>query len=121
MTGFAEYDNFDGLGLAQLVRGGEVRATDLLDEAIARTERVNGPDLTLLTSTRFGSGYWLHDEGTPMIQDGSFGHPGAGGSLGYANPELGIGYGYVMNQMGGGLTGDPRTIGLNDAVLSCVV
>ena len=88
---------------------------------LARTERVNGPDLTLLTSTRFGSGYWLHDEGTPMIQDGSFGHPGAGGSLGYANPELGIGYGYVMNQMGGGLTGDPRTIGLNDAVLSCVV
>jgi len=42
MTGFAEYDDYDGMGLAQLVRDGEVSAADLLDEAIARTERVNG-------------------------------------------------------------------------------
>jgi CubicO group peptidase (beta-lactamase class C family) len=87
----------------------------------ARTERVGGPDLTLLVPSRFGAGFWLHDESAPMIQDGSFGHPGAGGSLGYANPELGIGYGYVMNRMGAALTGDPRTIALNDAVLSCIV
>lgn len=86
--------------------------------AAARAERVNGPDLTLVRNTRFGAGFWLHDAGTPMIQDGSFGHPGAGGSLGFANPELGIGYGYVMNQMGGGVAGDPRTIALNDAVLA---
>ena len=84
----------------------------------ARTQRANGPDLTLVKNSRFGAGFWLHDAGTPMIQDGSFGHPGAGGSLGYANPELGVGYGYVMNQMGGGVTGDPRTIALNDAVLA---
>jgi CubicO group peptidase (beta-lactamase class C family) len=86
--------------------------------AQARAERANGPDLTLLRPTRFGAGFWLHEPSTPMIQDGSFGHPGAGGSLGYANPELGIGYGYVMNQMGGGLTGDPRTLNLNNAVLA---
>lgn len=94
----------------------------LPDEAVAaaRAERVHGDDLTLLKNTRFGAGFWLHEAGTPMIQDGSFGHPGAGGSLGYANPELGIGYGYVMNQMAGGLTGDPRTIALNDAVLACL-
>ncbi|MEP4485115.1 MAG: amidase [Halioglobus sp.] len=42
MTGFAEYDNYDGLGLAQLVRDREVSASDLLDEAVARVERVNG-------------------------------------------------------------------------------
>ena len=54
-----------------------------------------------------------------MIQDGSFGHPGAGGSLGYANPELGIGFGYVMNQMGGPLRGpDPRRVNLDQAVLA---
>lgn len=41
MTGFAEYDNYDGLGLGQLVRDGEVEASDLLDEAIGRVERVN--------------------------------------------------------------------------------
>jgi CubicO group peptidase (beta-lactamase class C family) len=82
----------------------------------ARVERVNGPDLTLVAESRFGAGFMLQGELTPMIHDGSFGHAGAGGSLGYANPELGIGYGYVMNQMGGGLTGDPRTINLNNAV-----
>jgi len=84
----------------------------------ARTERVNGPDLTLLVPTRIAAGFWLQNELSPMIQEGSFGHAGAGGSLGYANPELGIGYGYVMNKMGGGIAGDPRTIGLNDAVLA---
>lgn len=41
MTGFAEYDNYDGLGLAKLVREGEVSAIELLDEAINRTERIN--------------------------------------------------------------------------------
>lgn len=85
-----------------------------------RTERVHGDDLTLLRPTRFGAGVWLHEPGTPMIQEGSFGHPGAGGSLGYANPELGIGYGYVMNQMRNELAGDARTIALNDAVRACL-
>ena len=100
---------------------GEVEGVRLLaDETVdaARAERVRGDDQTLLRTTRFGAGFWLHEARTPMIQDGSFGHPGAGGSLGYANPELGIGYGYVMNQMTGGLTGDPRTVALNDAVLA---
>ena len=41
MTGFAEYDNYDGLGLAELVRNGEISASDLLDEATDRLERVN--------------------------------------------------------------------------------
>ncbi|MFW2336514.1 serine hydrolase domain-containing protein [Ilumatobacter sp.] len=102
---------------------GEVEGVRLLDRATmnaARTQRVVGPDRTLVDDTRFGAGFWLHHESTPMIQDGSFGHPGAGGSLGYANPELGIGYGYVMNQMGGSVTGDPRTIALNDAVVACL-
>lgn len=100
---------------------GEVDGVRLLDHdtmQAARTERSSGPDLSLVVPTRFGAGYWLHGEAQPMIQDGSFGHPGAGGSLGYANPELGIAYGYVMNQMGSGLTGDPRNLALSEAVLA---
>jgi CubicO group peptidase (beta-lactamase class C family) len=98
---------------------GEVDGVRLLDRDtmnLARTQRAMGDDLTLLVPSRFGAGYWLHDSSTPMIQDGSFGHPGAGGSLGYANPELGVGYGYVMNQMGNAITGDRRAIALNDGV-----
>ena len=100
---------------------GDVDGVRLIDHdtmQAARTERVNGPDLTLIMPTRIAAGFWLQNDLSPMIQEGSFGHAGAGGSLGYANPELGIGYGYVMNQMGGGIAGDPRTIGLNDAVLA---
>lgn len=38
---FAEYDAYDGLGLAELVREGEVTASELLEEAIARATRLN--------------------------------------------------------------------------------
>jgi amidase len=41
MTRFAEYDQFDATGLAQLVRNGEVTAGELLEEAITRTEEIN--------------------------------------------------------------------------------
>jgi CubicO group peptidase (beta-lactamase class C family) len=46
----------------------------------------------------------------------SFGSPGAGGSLGFADPETGIGYAYVTNQMGTTFTGDPRDVALRDAL-----
>ena len=41
MGGFAEYDDYDGLGLASLVRKGAVTPSELVDEAIARIERLN--------------------------------------------------------------------------------
>ncbi len=41
MSGFKEYDQYDALGLAALVRNGELSATELLEEAINRTEKVN--------------------------------------------------------------------------------
>jgi len=46
----------------------------------------------------------------------SFGSPGAGGSLGFADPDTAIGYGYVTSQMGSSLTGDPRDVALRDAL-----
>lgn len=39
---FPEYDQYDGLGLGELVRKGEVTASELMDEAIARVEKHNG-------------------------------------------------------------------------------
>ncbi|NQX87666.1 MAG: amidase [Halioglobus sp.] len=42
MSGFKEYDNYDGLGLAELVQNREISALELLEEAIDRTEHVNG-------------------------------------------------------------------------------
>ena len=48
----------------------------------------------------------------------SFGSPGSGGSLGFADPDAGIGYAYVTSQMGTELTGDPRDIALRNALYS---
>jgi CubicO group peptidase (beta-lactamase class C family) len=56
----------------------------------------------------------------PFGSASSFGSPGAGGSLGFADPEGGIAYGYVTSQMGTALTGDPRDIALRDALYAAI-
>ena len=102
---------------------GEVDGVRLLsDEAVdaARAERVHGDDLSLVLPTRFGYGFMLNAEYLPLLDDGSFGHYGAGGSVGFADPESGVGFGYVMNQMGGGIAGDPRAVNLIDALRRCL-
>ena len=58
---------------------------------------------------------------SPLLSFGSpasFGAPGAGGSLGFADPQTQIGYGYIPNQKGVSLTGDPRDIALRKALYS---
>jgi CubicO group peptidase (beta-lactamase class C family) len=50
----------------------------------------------------------------------SFGSPGSGGSLGFADPTEGIGYAYVTSLMGTRLTGDPRDVALRDALYSAL-
>ena len=50
----------------------------------------------------------------------SFGHYGAGGSVGFADPDAELGFGYVMNKMNLGLTGDPRTVNLIDATYAAL-
>lgn len=50
----------------------------------------------------------------------SYGSPGTGGSLGFADPEAGVGYGYVTSRMGTSITGDPREIALRDAVYASI-
>ena len=98
---------------------GEVDGVRLLKpETVERARQIesDGPDRVLFLPSRFGLGFMLDGGFTPLTGPGSYGHAGAGGSLGFAHPELGIGYGYVMNKMQGNLAGDPRTLGLIDAV-----
>ncbi|MBT5203120.1 MAG: serine hydrolase [Gammaproteobacteria bacterium] len=45
-----------------------------------------------------------------------FGHGGAGGSLGFADPKADISFGYVMNKMQVVADDDPRTVGLAQAM-----
>ncbi len=83
---------------------------------LARTEESAGPDRVLVVNTRFGLGFMLHGPASPLLGPGSFGHPGRGGSLGFADPESGIALGYVTNGMRKGVTADPRAQALVRAV-----
>lgn len=97
----------------------EVDGVRLLDEqtvAKATVERSNGNDRTLIVPTRFGLGFFLASRFSPLMGEGSFGHAGAGGSLGFAHPDHEVGFGYVMNKMSTNLSDDPRTTGLIDSL-----
>ncbi|MEU2155639.1 serine hydrolase domain-containing protein [Streptomyces sp. NPDC019396] len=83
---------------------------------LARTEESAGLDRVLVIGTRFGLGFMLHGPASPLLGPGSFGHPGRGGSLGFADPESGIAFGYVTNGMRKGVTADPRAQALVRAV-----
>ncbi|MER5962017.1 serine hydrolase domain-containing protein [Streptomyces sp. NPDC002057] len=86
--------------------------------ALARTEESAGPDRVLLVGTRFGLGHMLHGPASPLLGPSSFGHPGRGGSLGFADPDAGIALGYVTNGMRKTVTADPRAQSLVRAVKS---
>ena len=95
-----------------LACGGSVDGVDVLSsESIARatTEQAAGPDAMLPNPTRFALGFWLTSDGNMGPNPKNFGHPGAGGSLGFADPDRRIGFGYVMNQMKAGLQGESTT------------
>jgi CubicO group peptidase (beta-lactamase class C family) len=87
-----------------LATDGNVEGVPVLDPASierASAEQRRGVDAIIGIDVRWGLGYML---GNPDIGDErsarAFGHAGAGGSLGFADPEYGLGFGYVMNQMG---------------------
>jgi CubicO group peptidase (beta-lactamase class C family) len=69
---------------------------------------------------QFSLGFMTHCPDFPFGNEGSFGSPGAGGSLGFADPKAGLGYAYVTMQMGASITGDPRDIALRNAVYKVI-
>jgi CubicO group peptidase (beta-lactamase class C family) len=75
-------------------------------------------DECLKGEVRFSLGFMKPSPAWPFGGESSFGSPGSGGSLGFADPDAGIGYGYVTSQMGTTLTGDPRDVALRDALYS---
>jgi CubicO group peptidase (beta-lactamase class C family) len=86
----------------------------------ARAVESEGPDKVILLPTRFGLGFALSPMLAPGCGEQCYGHPGAGGSLGFADPESGLAFGYVMNKMMLGLTVDKRGASLVDAAYRCL-
>ncbi|MFE7812672.1 serine hydrolase domain-containing protein [Streptomyces sp. NPDC057433] len=114
----------DGLARFYAALIGQVDGVRLFEAATverARAEESAGPDRVLIVGTRFGLGYMLHGSASPLLAPGSFGHPGRGGSLGFADPDTGIAFGYVTNGFRTTVTSDPRAQSLVRAVRSVVL
>jgi CubicO group peptidase (beta-lactamase class C family) len=69
---------------------------------------------------QFSLGFMKPSRSWPFGSPSSFGSPGAGGSLGFADPSAAVGYAYVTSQSGTRLTGDPRDMALRDALYSAI-
>jgi CubicO group peptidase (beta-lactamase class C family) len=68
----------------------------------------------------FSLGFMKPSAALPFGSASSFGAPGAGGAMGFADPKAGVGYAYVTCQMGTRLSGDPRDVALRDALNSVI-
>lgn len=97
--------------------------------AMGRVSTATQEDATLLCRSRFASGFMksMDNRGvatspgmSALIGDAAFGHVGAGGSIGFADPECGMAFSYTMNQMGGGLLLNDRGQSLIDAAYTAL-
>lgn len=110
----------DARSLARLyasVVDGPLRSIGAATVDSMRRSLVRGADLVLIDQpTHFGTGFMLSSPREPMLGQGSLGHNGRGGSLGFAHPESGISYGFVANRMALTPGPDRRNIRLIAAV-----
>ncbi len=77
-------------------------------------------DECLKGEVRFSLGFMKPSVNLSFGGPRSFGSPGTGGALGFADPDAAIGYGYVTSRMGLVFTGDPRDIALRDALYTAL-
>ena len=88
------------------------------------TTLVDGPDRVLLMDTAFSAGFMkdpvdANGQKTRAIfgpSQRAFGHPGAGGSIAFADPEHRIAFAYVMNQMEPGVLPNAKALRLIEAL-----
>ncbi|MGI5168238.1 serine hydrolase domain-containing protein [Spirillospora sp. CA-253888] len=100
---------------------GRIIAPETLREATRA--QVRGPDRTLEVNTAFGLGFMLPAMTFFTPEPGrasAFGHTGAGGSLGFADPEAGLALAYLPNRMGDQLSGDLRAYRLVEAAYAAL-
>jgi len=122
----------NGRGLAGIYApfacGGELGGVRFVDRnqlrRMAEVSVATNEDATLLIPTRFALGFMKSmdnrrrprgDRDSAILSSAAFGHVGAGGSIGFADPEAGMSFGYSMNRMGPGLMLNERGQSLVDA------
>lgn len=108
---------------AMLANRGELDGRRFFDEATIKlmsTVRRAGTDRVFQIPTAFSAGFMKDPPETSRKVFGpsalAFGHPGAGGSHAFADPENGIAFAYVMNQMEQSLLPNEKSLRLVDAI-----
>ena len=93
-------------------------------DTVARMGRVSAAtheDATLMQPMRFGLGFMTSTDNRAaggdslLLGETGFGHVGMGGSVGFADPEAALSFGYTMNRMGAGILLNERGQSLVDA------
>lgn len=101
---------------------GRLLEAELLNEMTR--EHACGDDKTLLTRTRLGLGCMLDQPQVANATYGlgakAFGHPGAGGSVGFADPERDVAFAFVTNSLGPYVLMDPRAQKLARVLGDCL-
>jgi CubicO group peptidase (beta-lactamase class C family) len=113
---------------APLANGGELNGVKLVGaDTLTRMSRVSvatHQDATLCIPTRFSLGYMKSmdnralenaEDCSVVLSEDAFGHVGAGGSIGFADPAAKMSFGYSMNRMGAGILLNDRGQALVDA------
>lgn len=107
---------YEGLSSGRLLNADSLKS--LLEE------HAHGVDKTLLTSTRLGLGVMLDQpdvaNATFGLSPSAYGHPGAGGSLGFADPQYSLSFGFVTNTLGPYVLMDPRPQTLAKVLSECL-
>lgn len=106
------YDAFATVGGQLGLRAETLQAL----RADATPPRLGFYDECLRGPAKFALGFMKPSAGFPFAHAGAYGAPGAGGAMGFADPESGISYGYVTSLMGMRLEGDPRDVALRAAI-----
>jgi len=118
---------------APLANGGEHQGVRLLSperiEAMRTVSVATECDATLQMPSRFGQGFMrsMDNRDRPsgamesaLLGREAFGHAGAGGSIGFADPECTLAFGYSMTKMGAGILLNERGQALVDATYRCL-
>ena len=123
--------SFTGIGSASslakfygmLANGGEMGGRRYFQPetiALMTTTLASGLDRILQIPTAFSAGFMKDPPGSSRNilgpSSSAFGHPGAGGSNAFADPENGIGFAYLMNQMEQSLLPNEKSLRLVDAI-----
>jgi CubicO group peptidase (beta-lactamase class C family) len=108
---------------AMLANGGQLDGRKFFSEKTIgwmETTLTDGLDRVFGIPTAFSAGFMKDSKAAPRrifgTSTSSFGHPGAGGSHAFADPENGIGFAYVMNQMEQSVLPNEKSLRLVNAI-----